>query len=130
MSIKVDWVNQEQSIIGYIVKDTWTSLEMESAIENSFILSETVEHTVDVIVDMRRSQSVPDDALLLFKNALKVLPENRGKIVVISTDEITKTFFKMLKLVGGQPAKKISIVDTPRQAIEIIESPFMKENIA
>lgn len=130
MSIKVDWVNQEQSIIGYIVKDTWTSLEMESAIENSFILSETVEHTVDVIVDMRRSQSVPDDALLLFKNALKVLPENRGRIVVISTDEVTKTFFKMLKLVGGQPAKKISIVDTPRQAIEIIESPFMKENIA
>ena len=130
MSIKVDWVNQERSIVGYIVKDSWTSLEMEAAIEQSFILSETVEHTVDVIVDMRRSQSIPDDALLLFKNALKVLPQNRGKILIVATDDMTKTFFKMLKLVGGEPAKKISVVDAPREAIEIIESPFMKENIA
>jgi len=130
MSILVGWTNSDKDTIQCVIQGSWTWLEMEAALEQSFMLTESVTHLVDVIVDLRHSQPFPDDGLLFFKNALKVLPENRGNIIIVGGGNSLRSLVSLLKIVSRSQARRLHTVDSPRQADLLMKQLRQKHAVA
>lgn len=130
MSILVGWTNSNKNTIQYNIQGSWTWLEMEAALQQNFMMSATVSHPVDVVVDLRHSQPFPDDGLLFFKNALKALPENCGHIIFIGGGNTLRSLVSLLKNQARSHAHRLHNVESPRQADLLMKQLLEKRAVA
>jgi hypothetical protein len=60
MSVAVVWDDDEKSIIRFIFEGSWTLDELYTAFDEQSQMLDSVDHKVDVIVDFRESNAVPE----------------------------------------------------------------------
>lgn len=100
MGIRVDWDSQDKAIIKYTFNGYWTWQEMHDAVRHVYAIMATVEHKVDIIVDMTESSFVPKDAIAnAHQLAVSVLPNDNysGITVFVGMNTLVRT---LLNAVG------------------------------
>jgi hypothetical protein len=112
MGIKVGWDNPNKTTIRYEFNGKWDVHTFEQAVEQSFVMTESVNHEVHVIMDMSHSKEIPDGALLYFKRKLSVLPYNRGVIVFAGCDTAAMAMVRMLTRVHSKYSHRLMVAKT------------------
>ena len=116
MPVHVDWDNEDRTVIRYDLAGHWNWHEFEVAVEQSFAMTESVTHTVHVIIDMRQSLSIPDGAILYFKRLLQAAPANRGLYTVVSQDRAVDKMLAMFGRIHRQKTHRIQQAATLDEA--------------
>ena len=96
MAVNAEWHDPERTVIIYRVEGTWDWGEFYRAVVRANALLDTVAHTVDFLVDMSRSTSVPamNPAVMPFAAHNPTLDhENAGVLVVAGASAFVKTIF-------------------------------------
>lgn len=121
MGITVNWDNEQQSIIRYDAKGRWDWIDFDRAVERAFTMTESVDHTVDALFDLRKSGELPNGAVLHFRRWLSVLPANRGSIVVVSNRESAHILVDMLRRIDRKAATRLVITDSLDAARRLLQ---------
>lgn len=120
MAITVTWGNDQQTIINYDIKGKWSWLEFESGLQQSIIKTMDVIHAVDEIYDLTYSQPFPDNSLDFWRNALRVMPDNRGHLVFVGTDKAVAQLLIVLGRTYPAYADRLHTVDNLKQAHKLL----------
>lgn len=121
MSLTVDWGNTQQTIIQYNIKGQWTWLEFESALQQSIIMTLETHDTVSEIYDLTYSQPMPEDSLHFWRNAIRVMPDNRGHLVFIAGGQIISSLLTILERIDPGYADRLHNVDSLNQAYKLLQ---------
>ena len=121
MSISVSWGNTQESIIHYDVKGKWTWLELEAALQQSIIMTLERVSIINEIYDLTYSQPLPDDSLDFWRNAIRVMPENRGHLVFIGGGNNVPTLLTVLARIDPAYADRLHNVDSLHQAHKLLQ---------
>ena len=96
MGVIAEWHNPERTIIIFRFEGTWDWGELHRAVIRANTLMDTVGRTVDFLVDMCHSTSVPamNPAVMPFGDANPTLDhENAGILTVAGASAFVKTIF-------------------------------------
>lgn len=126
MAITAKWFNEEQTIILQTLLRGWEWEELLDFNRSELpTLLGSVNHTVDVIADMRSNVSLPFGSAL--KNGFEVvqfMPDNWGWTIIVTQDSLIST---MVKLVGRfaifDGKQKIFTVESIEKAVAMIGEP-------
>lgn len=135
MSISVKWDNPEQTVLRYEFGERWNWQAFEAAVERGFTLMEAVPHTVDVVMDMRKSQRLPDGALLWWKKALAAAPRNQGQTVMVGSSREVLAAMSMFRRINKRYSGSVALARSVLAARGILQrgreqrSPFMQRAI-
>ncbi len=121
MSISIDWDDDtQQTAIHYNIRGEWTWLEFEAALQQSIIMTYTVEHAVHEIFDLSYSQPFPDDSLLFWRNVMRVMPENRGYMVFVGGGPNVSTLLSVLERSTPDYVDKLHSINNLQQARKLL----------
>ena len=124
MTIKVEWDNEEQTIIRWTFPEEWTWDDYYSALHISRQLCGQVTYMVDVIVDMQANQSIPNHVFTHAKNAVQTSSLNVGVIVVIGVHPLLRsaynTFKRLYDKMTRSSRRELHMVALETKAYQII----------
>lgn len=92
MPIDIDWKGESKNILLVTFPPRWDWAEFKEATKQTAVLVAQVEHTTDIILDLKNSSIPVSGSPFEAGNAFfKALPANRGVIIVV-----TNTFIRSL----------------------------------
>jgi hypothetical protein len=122
MPVSAYWLNDEQTIVQYDFEGRWTWDEFYPEYQKALKMERSVTHRVDVLMDFRRSKSVPPSALTHMRKITDNQPDNIGLSVFVTTNP----FFNVMYTAGVRFYPKMQdyfvIVETIEEAYEIIQA--------
>jgi hypothetical protein len=99
MGVSTQWLDDDQTVLGYIFEGNWTWDEMRAAIEQANAFMDTVTHQVDFIADTRNGGLIPSDVIANIRQfALSTPPHpNYGGITVfVGSNALVRTLINMV----------------------------------
>lgn len=126
MPISVRW-EADHHIVIWEFEGAWT---WEEYYEQRGSTNEAIRkraHTVDMIVDMTRSQLLPKNLMTHASSAARQSPTNIGKTIFVGSNALLRAFFKMFSQIYGvfEPTKadNTHMVATLDEAYAILRQP-------
>lgn len=98
MSIHVMWDNDEKTVVRYVYEGRWTWEDFEAARREAAELLKTVNHQVDVIVDVQDSKLLPNSAISRGRELSKSDPTvfaNEGITVIVGASTFVRAMYDM-----------------------------------
>jgi hypothetical protein len=87
MPIEFDWENDDQTVLRLVAIDPWNWNDFHKNMRLATFWLDTVDHPVELIVDLRRSETLPAGALGHIRSLGKPLhPNMRSRLVMIGLD--------------------------------------------
>jgi hypothetical protein len=114
MAIVTRWDNKKKTIVMMEFESEWSWDELEEAVQKADSLIGSVEHFVDLIIDLEGT-SIPKDVL----NAAKTLLSsgsarpNEGARVVVGANGAMKTIYQTLQKTLGGTAEGRDVLFAP-----------------
>lgn len=105
MSVTTVWLDDGQSILGYVIEGNWTWDEMHAAVHQANALMDTISHQVDFIVDMRHGGLIPSDVFTNIRQlAVSVPPHPNygGTTVFVEANTLVRTLMNMVSNIFRQ----------------------------
>ncbi len=106
MSISVSWDNQAKTVVRIDFEGKWNWYGYEMAVGEAFGLMESKSDTVDLILNMERSEPLPEGATFYLKRTLELSPRSRDLMVIAHADASTQAtvslFCRIYKLLGNR----------------------------
>ncbi|MBC7871051.1 MAG: hypothetical protein H7Y09_09460 [Chitinophagaceae bacterium] len=94
MSIKLYWVDEKQTILRYDVRGRWTWWDFYEAFGRAYRMSATVQHRVDMMVNLADSGPFPGGALNHAQTLSNRLSENMGLTIVVTGNRLAKALYQ------------------------------------
>ena len=63
LAVSTQWLDKEQTILGYIFEANWTWEEMAAAIQQANTLMDTISYPVDFVADSRGVSLILSDVI-------------------------------------------------------------------
>ena len=123
MAISVEWGNEEHTIVYWVFNGKWTWEEFSEVQRESNQLLLTVDHTVDVIGNLKRGPRLPANALSAYQGLLEHSAENTGLIVLVGSSNFVKAMVGVFTRLTSKkvPGSEFTFASTLREAYAIIE---------
>lgn len=83
MPIEVKWDNNEKTLIRWNFMGRWTAQQLRETIQKSNDWINAQDHTVNHIIDLSQTEGVPPNIINEARNAMRLMPENLGHVVMI-----------------------------------------------
>jgi hypothetical protein len=120
MGIQLNWENDERTVLCHVYDGVWTVNDFYIAMDESRHLLLSVEHPVDLIIDMRTAAGPPPAVLPAYKYADKQVPPNQRLIVMIKTGGMMKAFNRMVGRIAPKVTKNRYVVDDLEKARHLL----------
>lgn len=95
MGIRVCWEDEAHTIVRYDFEGKWTWEELYPVYNQAIAMETSVPYRVDVILDMRRSQGVPGNALSHLKNISDKQPANIGLSIFVTENKFMLALYNV-----------------------------------
>ena len=95
MGIIIEWDDDEKTILRQVYNGLWTWQEMDAMLSQAYQLIEVVGHRVDFIVDIRKSNFVPDNFVSGIGKAERKLHPNQGVVVLVGATALIDRLLKL-----------------------------------
>lgn len=118
--IKVDWGDHEETLIVWHFDDQWYAEDYACAIHQTNLLAMTKPHTVNIIMDLRRTSTL---ASRLLQTILDTLPDKSPNLylsVMITTNKAWQTLFNIITCIYRRESD-VRFVDTVDAAYSLVE---------
>ena len=121
MPITVQWHNDKKTTIYYEFVGSWTWYEFDNVYQEVYTMLDTVSHKVDAIVDLRRSQLLPNNTLSEMRRLTFQQHENGGITVFVTDNRFAKSLFTILTGVLKQAKSIFHITSTLDEAHQLLD---------
>src|SRR5262249_16383022 len=123
MNIKVVWDNESKTTIRYIFTRGWTWVEFRDAASEAITMLDTVQHKVNVIMDVRDAGLIPQGA---FNNAQKIFGNKRHpniNLTVLVGDSFLHRLTEIVTKLYRPKAQQwdLAVVKTLEEAHKLLE---------
>lgn len=118
MGIKVDWDNDEQTVILYRFDGSWSWDDLYNALDRVKAMSASVDHQVDAIIDFSKASYLPSGAIFSFnghKQAQKLASkasEARGQIVIAGAGMFIRSVYDAFRALDNRISRGVHFTDT------------------
>lgn len=112
MGIRVEWDNDEKTVIRYVYEERWTWEDFHYARSQVREWLDTVDHRVDVIVDVRNSRLVPNGVLAqgrMFASNAPIAHRNEGHTIVVGANSLMRSMFEMFGKVYSRLSDELEL---------------------
>ena len=124
MSIFVMWDNEEKSAIRMHFQGDWKWTDFDRAVDEIAVLSETVPHTVDVLLIKSHKKLLPEGTPVThFLRMFSLRPCNMGRLVVVGDnleDRFGMTLYAAVMRSNKNLTNLIQFVDTMPEAYQLL----------
>jgi hypothetical protein len=122
VGIRVDWDNDEKTVIIVTLDTEWTWNDVQTINEKATILYESVDYVVDIIADVRDSRLVVTGILSYVRNLLTTpWHPHAGYVIVVGATISVRTLFEAAALAINKPLSRIAFAQTLEEARAIIQ---------
>ena len=83
-------------------------------------LTQTVDHTVDIISNMHDAKTLPPNALLNFRGAMMNVPKNRGTYVIVGVAPVIKAMVAVFSRAYKRLGRMMVVVDSVDEARAVL----------
>jgi len=97
MSVDVIWADDARTIVRYTFAGMWSWDEFYLALDHALEMENSVPHRVDVIVDLRRSERIPSNALSHMQIIANKQPANLQLSVFITDSLFACALLRVLR---------------------------------
>ena len=118
MSIQVDWHNDIQTAITICYQQPWDWAEFEAAREQLLILLDSLQHPVDLILDVRKAGPPPEGAILRFRKTLQTDHPNTRQVIFVGEQYLITSFLDIIFHIYGRflPESRLRFVNSLEEA--------------
>src|SRR5688500_12595515 len=95
MSVRAYWQDEGKTLVRYDFEGAWTWSELYAAYYEAIAMERSVEHRVDVILDMTTSGPIPANALLHLKNFSEKQPPNIGLSIIVTSSQFVRSLYQV-----------------------------------
>jgi hypothetical protein len=106
MMVTVSWYNDERTIMMYVFAGKWTWQEFYVAYDETIDNMDSVDHKVDFIMDMLKSEHIPFGALSQIKRAADRNHPNMGLAVYVGMNPLLQSIGNVFLKVYPKSAEK------------------------
>ena len=118
--IKVDWGNHEETLIVWHFDDKWYADDYAWALRYTNYLAMTKPHTVNIIMDLRRTETLATNLLQTILDNLPDKSPNLHVSVLITTNTAWKTMYNIILNIYKQDID-VRFVDSVDEAYDLVE---------
>ena len=123
MSITIEWDNPEKTITRWTFDGAWDWNDYGAVKVGFDDMLREVDHMVGVIVDMRRSPTLPKNSFAKFKSFTRTTPPNRGLMVFVGTNMLVRVTAEALGKAFKEFAQYIAFADSIEDARQMLAVP-------
>jgi hypothetical protein len=128
MSIKLYWADEKHTILRYDLRGRWTWWDFYEAFGRAYRMSATVQHRVDMIVNLADSGPFPGGAFNHLQTLSTRLSENMGLSVAVTSNRVAKKLYQSgCGLYPNVPAF-LRLANTVEEAQALIEAQRNRED--
>lgn len=121
MAIDIQWDNEEKTIVRQTYGEVVTPEEYYQMVKQSAELLNSVNHPVDLIVDLRKLKFTLRGMTTMTQYANKMVPANQRIVVAVGLPATIKQIINLLMRIAPRAAKNTYYVDTIEEAYRILE---------
>lgn len=125
MSVKVYWFNENQTALVYDFQGEWTWNETFLAIDEAVTLLDSVQHRVNIVVDLRGSRRVPPvapQALARIANAPTMSHPNTNILIVIGLSGFLQTLYEIFRRLYPYAAQRYREARTQEELLALLSA--------
>ncbi|GEM_PF-1813414 len=127
--IRVVWSNREKTVLLMKFSHRWTREQFWNASQSAHRMINSVDHLVDVIVDLSVSQSTPRNLIQMVVSSMRMTTPQTGKVVVISRSTLWSNLYGYIKRVYPNDVIAVDFVPTYQDAKTIIKQSFSVDEL-
>jgi hypothetical protein len=121
MSIELLWDNEEKTILRHVYVGRWTWEELREKDADLKLMLASVEHPVDMIIDMRESFFLPNGPTIgNLRNAERSLPPNARSVILVGGNLLTLLISRVMRLIPASGKRRFQIAASLEEAHELI----------
>lgn len=119
MSITVNWSDEQKSELIYHIQGKWTWDELFAAIDEATHLLDTINHRVNLIIDVSESLFMPPLSVANLRrvaNAPTMSHPNTGLLILVGANQFIKIMFQVFSRLFPHAASRYRLIDTIENA--------------
>ena len=123
MSVRIEWDNEERTIILWSFVGRWTWGEFDETVKAMTAMAESVDHNVDLIMDVGQMSILPADIVTHVK--LKYLKKSRKmeRLIAVGVDSHLQLFWNTFTDLPYASHLKLTFFDTLNEARVYLAKP-------
>ena len=121
MTATVAWANEEKTLVIQRIDGDWTMADYFEVVHKSAELLKTVDHQVDIIVDLSTTNYVPQNVISGATRTESVVPPNQRMVVFVGAKMIHKLLLSLGKRLAPRAAHNQHFVTSMEEAHALIE---------
>lgn len=121
MSYSVSWTDENQTIVLQTYVGNLKIEDYYHAIDESAKLLQSVNHMVDLIMDVSEANTDMKGFLQAVYYANKKVPDNQRLVIVVEASRFMQSLGKIAETIAPKATKNVYFVDTVDEAHQIIE---------
>lgn len=120
MGIRVSWDNDEKTIVRHSYNGHWTISDFYNCVDDSARLLHSVDHPVDLIIDMGDCAPPPNGILRGYRYADSKVPDNQRLVIVVQASDIQRVYDHVADNITVRAGRNRVSVDTMEEAYDVI----------
>lgn len=120
MGIRIQWYDDNKDIIMHVYEGEWTLEDYYALIDENYKWIDSVSNRVDIINDLRETNTVPKGMIAPVKYAIRKAHQNEGINVLVGATSFIRALINSINEGSGQDFTEVVYTSTIEDAIRII----------
>jgi hypothetical protein len=120
MRIKVQWDNEQHTLVRWDFMGVWNWSDFLAAQNESNALIKSVSHTVDIIGDVSQIHRVPPGAIGQFRIYRRNDPDNTGRVVLVGANTYIRTIVEIFRGMFPNTGGNFTFADSLEEARSLL----------
>lgn len=112
MTIKVDWDNNEHTIVMFVFEGKWSLNEFYLTFEQVNKMMDSVDHPAHVILDMRKSGSLPNGFFGTIRSLAAKPHRNLGQMALVGGNGFVQGFINLSRKILPASTRQVRFMMT------------------
>jgi hypothetical protein len=102
MAIRVEWDDSDQNALRYTYEGSWNWDEFQQARKQARLLLDTVDHKVDVIIDVVQTGILPNNILSRANSIPRERHPNEGTIIIVGASPLIRFLYDVARRIYAE----------------------------
>lgn len=102
MAIRVEWDDSSQYAVRYVYEGSWNWDEFQQARKQARLLMDTVDHKVDIIIDVVQTGILPNNILSRANSIPRERHPNEGTIIIVGANPLIRFLYDVARRIYAE----------------------------
>lgn len=102
MTIRVEWDDPNQTALRYTYEGSWNWDEFQQARRQARLMLDTVDHKVDVIIDVVQTGILPNNILSRASSIPRDRHPNEGTVIIVGANPLIRFLYDVARRIYAE----------------------------